>query len=447
MIRRLVLMAKSKKGDDGYCVAGIDLDSGEWMRLNVPRCYSIPRKWFRYKNGKEPELLESFSVDILSRDNSEDLQPENYYCDLRNMRELPEDGTGAILYRISKDAAHDYVFYDNDTNINSRWLYGNIREHHSLMIIEPNDLTFFRDDRGKVLAFFEYKGKKYKGIRVTDLDFIAHWDETGLNSHYRPEKRCLLVVSLGLPFSKDETEPPKCWKLIASVIRITNDDGSVDEEPDDNDEEESQISLLALENSDEDLLEKLKTTRSLLAREEGVPSYCIFHDKSLKSMCDLLPVNDEEFLSIHGVGVSKLEKYGEVFMDIIRDYVEMVDSGDADFEEPEEDEPKVGSYSPIELLRTIIDGFDPGTGEELDVEALMKNEDFCSAVKDLYHKYIQPRSEKPKRAGLSWDEEEDKLLESEFMAGLGIVEIAEVHGRTIGAIVSRLTKQGLIEEP
>jgi len=33
----------------------------------------------------------------------------------------------------------------------------------------------------------------------------------------------------------------------------------------------------------------------------------------------VLPKNDEEFLSVKGVGQSKLEKYGETFMDVIRE--------------------------------------------------------------------------------------------------------------------------------
>ena len=80
MKHRIVLMAKSKKGKDGYCVAGIDSDSGEWVRLNVPGYYSIPKDMFKYSDGTEPELLDLISVEITGKDNRDTWQPENHFC-------------------------------------------------------------------------------------------------------------------------------------------------------------------------------------------------------------------------------------------------------------------------------------------------------------------------------------------------------------------------------
>ncbi|MFD1419658.1 DNA helicase RecQ [Lactiplantibacillus songbeiensis] len=68
------------------------------------------------------------------------------------------------------------------------------------------------------------------------------------------------------------------------------------------------------------LFEQLRTLRRNLAEAQHVPPFVIFSDKTLHSMCDLLPENDDDFLEVRGVGANKLEKYGETFMETIRAY-------------------------------------------------------------------------------------------------------------------------------
>ncbi len=66
------------------------------------------------------------------------------------------------------------------------------------------------------------------------------------------------------------------------------------------------------------LFSSLKELRTRLARDRGVPPYVVFSDKSLLSMCELVPTSASEFLNVHGVGQSKLETYGEQFLSAIR---------------------------------------------------------------------------------------------------------------------------------
>jgi ATP-dependent DNA helicase RecQ len=65
------------------------------------------------------------------------------------------------------------------------------------------------------------------------------------------------------------------------------------------------------------LWEALRECRRVLAEEQGVPPYVIFHDRSLKEMCTLLPRNPIAFGRITGVGERKLDKYGEAFLQVI----------------------------------------------------------------------------------------------------------------------------------
>ena len=64
----------------------------------------------------------------------------------------------------------------------------------------------------------------------------------------------------------------------------------------------------------QELLNRLKTRRSELAREGSVPAYVIFSDRTLIEMAKEQPRNLREFEMLHGVGAAKLERFGEVFL-------------------------------------------------------------------------------------------------------------------------------------
>ncbi len=69
-----------------------------------------------------------------------------------------------------------------------------------------------------------------------------------------------------------------------------------------------------------DLFDYLRQIRTNLAREEGMPPYIIFSDKTLIDMCIKLPLNESEMLSVNGVGEHKYEKYGRLFINAISEY-------------------------------------------------------------------------------------------------------------------------------
>lgn len=64
----------------------------------------------------------------------------------------------------------------------------------------------------------------------------------------------------------------------------------------------------------DDLWETLKRTRLALAKEQNVPPYVIFHDKTLLEIHQKKPKTLNEFADILGVGESKLQRYGQIFI-------------------------------------------------------------------------------------------------------------------------------------
>jgi ATP-dependent DNA helicase RecQ len=76
-----------------------------------------------------------------------------------------------------------------------------------------------------------------------------------------------------------------------------------------------------LSSADEDLFEELRALRMRLAREQGVPPYVVFSDRTLREMSRLQPTLTTEMASIAGVGSYKLARYGEEFLEAIRQYL------------------------------------------------------------------------------------------------------------------------------
>jgi len=70
-----------------------------------------------------------------------------------------------------------------------------------------------------------------------------------------------------------------------------------------------------------DIFDLLRARRKEIAVREGVPPYVIFHDSTLREMSERLPRDQEEMLSISGVGENKWKKYGRQFLEIIRSYI------------------------------------------------------------------------------------------------------------------------------
>ncbi len=69
------------------------------------------------------------------------------------------------------------------------------------------------------------------------------------------------------------------------------------------------------------LFERMKQLRLMITREEGMPPYIVFSDKTLIDMCAKHPETEEEMLQVSGVGENKLRKYGKRFLDEIAVFV------------------------------------------------------------------------------------------------------------------------------
>jgi ATP-dependent DNA helicase RecQ len=67
------------------------------------------------------------------------------------------------------------------------------------------------------------------------------------------------------------------------------------------------------------LLGELKALRGRIAREEKVPAYVVFPDRTLAEMAVRRPASLSALEEVYGVGPGRRDKYGERFLSIIRE--------------------------------------------------------------------------------------------------------------------------------
>ncbi len=126
------------------------------------------------------------------------------------------------------------------------------------------------------------------------------------------------VLCLGKGYAKLKDE--EFLLMIKTEVRknVTGDGaGGEEEKAGGNGQAKGALGKGALDDAGFALFEKLRQKRLALAKEERVPPYIVFSDKTLIDMCRKHPRTLEEMLGVSGVGASKLEKYGKVFLEVI----------------------------------------------------------------------------------------------------------------------------------
>ncbi len=74
--------------------------------------------------------------------------------------------------------------------------------------------------------------------------------------------------------------------------------------------------------TDKQLFQMLKDERKRVSKQKELPPYVIFSEASLEEMSMQYPMTMEEMTKVGGVGAGKARKFGQPFIDLIKEYVE-----------------------------------------------------------------------------------------------------------------------------
>ncbi|MFN8178378.1 MAG: DNA helicase RecQ [bacterium] len=79
--------------------------------------------------------------------------------------------------------------------------------------------------------------------------------------------------------------------------------------------------VLSLADGDRGLFEALRAKRLELARAQAVPPYVVFADRTLLEIAARRPASLAQLALVHGIGQSKLQRYGEIVLEVVREAI------------------------------------------------------------------------------------------------------------------------------
>jgi ATP-dependent DNA helicase RecQ len=75
----------------------------------------------------------------------------------------------------------------------------------------------------------------------------------------------------------------------------------------------------SLSGDSADVFQALRAWRKSVAQEHEVPAYTVFHDATLQEIARVLPDSFDGLRGISGIGATKLERYGQRLLEIVRE--------------------------------------------------------------------------------------------------------------------------------
>lgn len=175
MEKKIIILTKSKK-HSGYCVAGIDYETGEWIRLvssDSETEGAVPWEDLHYSNG---ETLEVYDIIVcrLLRKCGTIVQPENCLYDETVKWEKVGKSNFDEVIKIHGYDSVDYVFENEDKKLPADWRFSG---NPSLCLLKVKDASIwvktFEDK--KISLNFTYDDIQYKYMSISQIDLLNYY--------------------------------------------------------------------------------------------------------------------------------------------------------------------------------------------------------------------------------------------------------------------------------
>lgn len=210
MARLLCLANAFRPG--GRCIAGIDLDSGLWVRPVQKTTDTIPEQR-AYIEGTLIELGDIVEMAYSQPPVAARFQRENMFLDNWDWR---------LVGRMEPESIMKYceattpILHNHNDRVDPQALEPlAASQWKSLQLVHSREVRFATDPyaAGKFRATFQDAAGNRYSLRLTDP--VAA-ERLAAGEKLRPD--CLLTVSLTKPWSVDPRKPAVCYKLVAAVI-------------------------------------------------------------------------------------------------------------------------------------------------------------------------------------------------------------------------------------
>lgn len=208
MKREVAILTKSSKYKR-YCVAGIDINTSEWVRFvsdNEQTHGALSAYDISYADGRICKPLDVVSVEVVGAASLAH-QPENYLIDSHEYWRKIGECTLSDVLAVHPAEVRPYIYGNTDPFIDGEEIDS---IGYSLTLVHVSSFTISQtinfNGQPKTKASFIYNGKWYSNMSVTDPDFYSVPNGTRFANAY-------LVISL-----PDTPFPEDCYyKFVAQI--------------------------------------------------------------------------------------------------------------------------------------------------------------------------------------------------------------------------------------
>lgn len=216
MKKTIIILAKSFKRKN-YCIAGIDRDTGEWIRLvsdDVESEGAVLQADTVLSNGQNVQVLDIVEVDLI-RPVPTNAQRENWLYN-RKVKWV-KVGTSTLQQVIDHRGTDDCgnnIFGNTEKKIHPENVTG-----QSLALIKVNNpyivVKTFKDNEKKNLGFcFRYNNISYSFFSVSDIPLYTEYKQKNDATYKDFGNSCYVVVSLTGAFTDGLH-----YKMLAQLFR------------------------------------------------------------------------------------------------------------------------------------------------------------------------------------------------------------------------------------
>ena len=281
-----------------------DVSTNAWMIQNAPNI-----------DYPDPKI-----EDEIKQRNTKRLQEMELYCTTKDcLREyiLKYFGETSPNPHCGNCTNCETVFEEVDITLDAKKIISCIirmNERFGTKIITD---TLRGKDNAKIISFGLNKLSTFGISDKSAVQLVEIIDYLTLCGYLRKTTDSFPVVKL-TQTSRNALQPDaKIWmKVTRSVSETTSKKASQSIKP---------VKIMNTIPVDNKLLTSLKDLRLTIAKKQNLPAFVIFHDSTLTDMCVKQPTTFDALMNVSGVGSVKAERYGEQFLEIIRDYLKSKD--------------------------------------------------------------------------------------------------------------------------
>ena len=163
----------------------------------------------------------------------------------------------------------------------------------------------------------EFGAAEWRSIfrQIQAAELIAQDEDDGGRWHVTEEGRKVLSGAAPLELLVGET-PARGRRARGMLSAIAEDSEPVRDNAAARDAT-SAAGEAPLSTADANLFAALKAKRMDLAKQRKVPAYVVLTDRSLRDIARQRPANEQALAGIHGIGVAKIEAYGDLILELV----------------------------------------------------------------------------------------------------------------------------------